>query len=319
MKITELIKKVRKSVVRIHAIYADGEESHGSGFIVDKKGMILTNHHVVIKTHAVVVVFYDGRIDIGRVIFSDPYRDIAFIIVKSRNLRPVKLNFGRYIQAGEEIITIGHPADLPYSVSKGIISYPRRIREQEPNLVHIQYDASSHPGSSGGPLLDLRGTVIGIVTETGMPSRETLNLAVPIYTVKPSMERMMRMLDGRGGKYCHICGETNNFAERYCNKCGSKLLTESQFDDIQRHTKALLKNRVVCRHCNNIDLIDEQTRTCHACGKSLIADNKKQSLAPKARRVICSVCKKLNQADEQYCVNCGVSLRRSRRDGDAQT
>lgn len=323
MNITSVIQRVRKSVVRIYAFYPDGEISQGSGFIVDKRGLILTNHHVVKSKQVAVVVSFDGKIDIGRVIFSDPYRNIAFILGESSKLHPVELNYSHNIKVGEEIITIAHPGDLPYSVSKGIISYPRRIWKGEPNLVHIQYDASSHHGSSGGPLLNLKGKVIGIVCQGGFPGieTETLNLAIPIYTIKPSLDRILNKLDWiKKGKYCPICGENSDFEKRYCFKCGAKLITSSEFDEIQKVVKTIIKNYVVCKHCSNMGVIgDEENLICGLCGKSLIPERKGKTLKQKSGKLICQICKANNRDDQQYCVNCGASLEGSRREAYAQT
>ena len=254
MNITKIIQRARKSVVRIYAdVVGSSGKSEGSGVIIDKSGIILTNHHVVRLNKAVVLVLFDWRIDAGRLIYSDPYRDIALIYMPLTNLVPADLGYSIEINIGEEIIAIGHPEQLPYSVSKGIVSHPARIYTEKPGLVYIQFDASSQPGSSGGPLLNLQGKVIGIVC-SGFG--ETLNLAIPIHAIKPCLLKILNKIDRyKKGNYCHVCGEANDSREKFCQNCGVKLTTRTELEEILRRERIEIKNFVVCKHCDNLNIM----------------------------------------------------------------
>jgi serine protease Do len=158
----------------------------GSGFIIDKKGTILTNNHVVEGADKITVVLNDGRSLPGKVLGTDPKTDIAVVQVKSDgDLPSVKLGDSDKLRVGEWVLAIGSPfgEELQHSVTAGIISAKGRsnvgLADYED---YLQTDAAINPGNSGGPLVNLRGEVIGI--NSAIASRtggyQGIGFAIPI-------------------------------------------------------------------------------------------------------------------------------------------
>ncbi|MCD7895997.1 MAG: Do family serine endopeptidase [Planctomycetaceae bacterium] len=137
----------------------------GSGVIVDAKGYILTNNHVVGDADAIRVILLDGRELPAELIGADPGSDVAVIKINADNLTVATLGDSDAIEVGEWVLAVGNPFGLDFTVTSGIISARGRsgmnILEMED---FIQTDAAINPGNSGGPLVNLKGEVIGINT-----------------------------------------------------------------------------------------------------------------------------------------------------------
>ena len=130
----------------------------GSGFSV-KENIIITNAHVVGYNKKVAVNLYDGTTIKGNVIKIDNEKDLALIKV-DKTITPLSINL-EDLSVGQEVYAIGAPKDMPYTMTKGIISaLDRKIGQN----IYIQIDASVNSGNSGGPLVDDNGNVIGIIT-----------------------------------------------------------------------------------------------------------------------------------------------------------
>lgn len=146
----------------------------GSGMIMDPKGYILTNHHVVGGATKIEVVLSDGRRFPAKLVGTDPKTDLAVIQISARDPLPhVVFGDSDKVEVGEWVVAIGHPRGLDQTVTHGIISAKHRRGITDPNSYQdfMQTDASINPGNSGGPLLNLKGEVIGvnavIVSESG--------------------------------------------------------------------------------------------------------------------------------------------------------
>ena len=155
----EIVENIDASLVQIGATGATGV-GWGSGFIVHADGGIITNAHVVGNNAWVEVWMPDGRTLQGQVVGLDEYLDLAYIKIASRQkVQAVRLGQGPAV--GQDVLAIGFPlGNVSPSVTKGIVSIVFTYADVE----WIQMDASVNPGNSGGPLLDSRGRVIGIVT-----------------------------------------------------------------------------------------------------------------------------------------------------------
>ncbi|MGE3314706.1 MAG: Do family serine endopeptidase [Planctomycetaceae bacterium] len=158
----------------------------GSGFIIDSKGIILTNSHVVRDAEEVRVKLYDGREFIGTDIKTDPRTDVAVIRIDATGLQAVPMGDSEAMQIGDWVLAIGSPFGLDMSVTSGIISAKGRgpgITEREDFL---QTDAAINPGNSGGPLFNLSGEVIGINTaiSTRSGGYDGIGFAIPINMAK---------------------------------------------------------------------------------------------------------------------------------------
>jgi serine protease Do len=139
----------------------------GSGFVIHRNGMILTSEHVVNKALQVTIKLYNGKQCAGRVIWSDPIHDIALIQTNPTiSLPPLPLGSSRNSKVGELVMAIGNPMGLEYSTTTGVISGKNRpvVFSNSDKLFEdiIQTDCAINPGSSGGPLINLNGQVIGM-------------------------------------------------------------------------------------------------------------------------------------------------------------
>jgi serine protease Do len=137
----------------------------GSGVIIDKSGIILTNNHVVAGAGEVTVQLSDGRTFKATDIKTDPETDLAVLRIKGAGSLPfAKLGDSDKLQIGDWVIAVGNPFGLNSTVSAGIVSSMGRELASSKRGSYIQTDAAINPGNSGGPLLNLKGEVVGINT-----------------------------------------------------------------------------------------------------------------------------------------------------------
>lgn len=173
------------------------QRGQGSGFIVDSKGTILTNAHVVNRADRVTVRLKDGRSFDGRVVGVDTVTDLAVISIDAgnTNLPVAPLGDSDRVQVGDWAIAVGNPLGLDNTVTLGIVSTLNRSSAQvgipDKRLDFIQTDAAINPGNSGGPLLNDRGEVIGVNTAIRADANG-IGFAIPINTVKAVSERLAR-------------------------------------------------------------------------------------------------------------------------------
>ena len=170
-------------------------ESFGSGVIIDPKGLILTNHHVVAerKNAAIKVTLPDGNEFEGKIIGTDEKTDIALIRIDADYALPaVPLGDSEKLEIGEGVLAIGNPFGLDGTVTSGIVSAKGRRIGAGPYDNFIQTDASINPGNSGGPLVNHRGEVVGV--NTAIYSRGGGNVgigfAIPINLVKELLPQL---------------------------------------------------------------------------------------------------------------------------------
>jgi len=134
----------------------------GSGFIVDPKGVILTNAHVVADADEVRVKLADRREFKGKVAGIDPVTDIAVVKIDATDLPAVKVGEPSKVRVGEWVLAIGSPFGFENTVTAGIVSATSRSLPEGSYVPFIQTDAAVNPGNSGGPLFNMKGEVIGI-------------------------------------------------------------------------------------------------------------------------------------------------------------
>lgn len=156
----------------------------GSGIIIDSRGYILTNFHVVGGAQQILVRLHDGREIRGRLVGSNPRLDIALVKIASPGLRPATLGDSNQVRVGQWAIAIGSPFGLEQTVTVGVVSaMGRRGLGQSSGGYYIQTDASINPGNSGGPLLDINGNVVGI-NNMILSSGQGIGFAIPINLAK---------------------------------------------------------------------------------------------------------------------------------------
>jgi putative serine protease PepD len=175
--VTQIYERARKGVVEISVTMTSGgdtpfggggtQQAQASGFVYDSDGDIVTNEHVVAGATSVRVKFWNGATYTARVVGSDPSTDLAVVHVDAPSsvLHPLSLGGSSSLDVGEGVVAIGSPFGLEETVTTGIVSALHR-QIQSPNGFAIddaiQTDAAINHGNSGGPLLDLRGQVIGV-------------------------------------------------------------------------------------------------------------------------------------------------------------
>ena len=161
-------------------------EGVGSGFIIDPKGYIVTNNHVVDGADQIQVTLNDGTKFDARIIGRDPKTDLALLKVDSKTPLPfVTLDDSADARVGDWVLAVGNPFGLGGSVNAGIISARGRDIQSGPYDDYLQIDAPINRGNSGGPLFDARGRVIGVNTAIFSPSGGNIGIgfAIPAETV----------------------------------------------------------------------------------------------------------------------------------------
>jgi serine protease Do len=165
------------------------EERQGSGVIVKSTGLILTSYHLVEKAGRIRVTTTDGRTWPAEMVKGDARRDLALIRVKPKTpLKPAPLGNSRGLQVGEWVMAVGNPFGYENTITVGVVSALDRQDVAEGLRVGlVQTDASINPGNDGGPLVNIRGEVVGINTALSTEGRG-INFAVPINEAKSLFE-----------------------------------------------------------------------------------------------------------------------------------
>jgi S1-C subfamily serine protease len=200
--IVNAVEKVSKSVVNIANVRMIQDqlfrvfpvEGVGSGIVVDDRGYILTNNHVVDEAHKLKVTLTDGNVFSGIVVGTDRVTDLAVVKLDSKEALPVAhLGNSDELKTGQIVIAIGNPFGLTGgpTVTAGIVSALNRNLQFENGVLElIQTDAAINPGNSGGPLINTKGEVIGINTAK-MPYAQGIGFAVPIKIAKAIMSDLI--------------------------------------------------------------------------------------------------------------------------------
>jgi Do/DeqQ family serine protease len=180
-------------------------QSLGSGVIVDaKKGLIITNHHVIDQADEIDVRLQDGRELRAELVGSDPETDIAVLRIPAQDLTAVAFGDSDKLRVGDFVVAIGSPFGLSHTVTSGIVSALGRTGlgiEGFENF--IQTDASINPGNSGGPLVDLKGRLVGINTAILAPSGGNVGIgfAIPVGMVHAATDQILKYGEVRRGLF----------------------------------------------------------------------------------------------------------------------
>ena len=177
-------------------ISPDRERSQGSGVIIDKNGLVLTNAHVVERVDNVSVTLADGTNCDGQVLGTDSITDLALVQIKDQtNTNYAALGDSEELEVGDWAIALGTPYGLEKTVTLGIVSSLHRdinsLGFSDKRLDLIQTDAAINPGNSGGPLINSNGQVIGINTLVRSGPGAGLGFAIPINLAKQVSEKLL--------------------------------------------------------------------------------------------------------------------------------
>jgi S1-C subfamily serine protease len=203
-KLSDVIARALPSVVNVRVRSVGDQRGEGSGVIISRNGIILTNNHVVSEASEVKVVFNDDEHEpmFGRVLGVAPDQDIAVIKVDADDLTPMPIARSSNIALGTEVIAIGYPLGLGgATVTRGIISGKGRdIEVQDPSNPLgsqtlekvLQTDAAINPGNSGGALVDMRGQLVGINSAAAQAgAAENVGFAIAIDSAIPTVEHIV--------------------------------------------------------------------------------------------------------------------------------
>jgi S1-C subfamily serine protease len=208
LTVNQVYRKVSAGVVEItvNEVATDApfgqatpQRALGSGFVYDDQGDIVTNNHVVAGASSIQVTFQDGSVYDARVVGTDPSTDLAVIKVDApaSQLHPLTLGDSGALQVGDQVVAVGSPFGLEDTVTSGIVSaLDRRITSPNGFAITnaIQTDAAINHGNSGGPLLDMRGQVVGVTSqiESDSGGNDGIGFAVPSDTVRSVVSQLVQ-------------------------------------------------------------------------------------------------------------------------------
>jgi S1-C subfamily serine protease len=162
------------------------EQSLGTGFVVSPDGLIATNLHVVAGNAAITVTLSDHReFQVVEIWNGDRQRDLVVMRIQAKKLPVIPLGDSNEIRAGDKVVAIGHPLGLEDTVSDGLVS---AIRKLDKSLTVLQITAPIAPGSSGGPIFNDHGEVIGMATAI-MLGGQNINFGVPVSYLKDLLKK----------------------------------------------------------------------------------------------------------------------------------
>jgi S1-C subfamily serine protease len=202
--IGEIYDQTYKGVVRVaagesSAPFGGGQQAQGSGFVLDRNGHVVTNHHVVSGGGTIRVTLWNGNTHRAEVVGEDPSTDLAVLRIDAPagQLVPLELGDSSDVEIGDTVVAIGSPFGLDGTVTSGIVSaLHRQITAPNDFTIRdsIQTDAAINHGNSGGPLLDTRGRVIGVNTQIESESGGNVGIgfAVPSDTVREIARQLIR-------------------------------------------------------------------------------------------------------------------------------
>jgi S1-C subfamily serine protease len=195
--IAEVVEDVLPSVVNVK-VEGFGGQGEGSGVVIDEKGIILTNSHVVAGSTDVQIIFHDGKEEDGKVLGADPDRDLAVVQVDETGLDAIEIGNSSDLRLGDEVVAVGFPLGLGGpTVTKGIVSGEDRTIEADSGFAGIeclvgllQTDAAINPGNSGGALVDRAGRLVGINTAAAGQA-ENIGFAIAIDQALPVIDEIL--------------------------------------------------------------------------------------------------------------------------------
>jgi putative serine protease PepD len=202
----DVVARVLKGVVSVRTTNFDGSRGEGSGVVIGRRGLIVTNNHVVDGARTVRVSFNDGKHQQpvrATVVGTAPARDLAVMRVQLNDLVPVPLGRSSSLRLGDGVIAIGFPLDLGGpTVTQGIVSgLDRAFTPDRGTRLQglVQTDAAINSGNSGGALVDLRGRLVGINTAAARPrDAENVGFAIAIDDARGVIDAIQAKPAGRG-------------------------------------------------------------------------------------------------------------------------
>jgi serine protease Do len=191
--VSELIRRLLSGASGNRSADERAAAALGSGFVIRADGYIVTNRHVIADARVVHVRLTDGRELPATIVGADALTDIALLKVAAGLLPVLRLGSSSAVSVGDPVIAIGNPFGLGQSVSAGIVSARARTLEDDPYIDFLQTDAAINRGNSGGPLVSVDGTVVGVTSAIFSPSGGSVGLgfAIPAETVAAVIAQLL--------------------------------------------------------------------------------------------------------------------------------
>jgi putative serine protease PepD len=194
------IAKVEPAVVELEVTTAQGQQI-GSGVIIDTKGDIVTNYHIVNGEESIVAVLYNGSTEQAQLVGTNAADDLAVVHIQPfANMTVVQIGDSSKLVVGQEVLAIGNPLGITETATKGIVSaLNRSVTESTGTTISnaIQTDAAVNPGNSGGALINLQGQLVGIPTLTAVNTESNtaangLSFAIPSNLVQTVLQQILQ-------------------------------------------------------------------------------------------------------------------------------
>lgn len=249
MNSREIISHYENVIIQIATPY-----STGTGFYLRGANLIITNEHVVRGNKKVVIAGHSFKKQMVPVVYMDTRYDLAFISPpEGHDMPEIEPGTMDDTDEGDRVIAIGHPFDLKYTATQGIIS---SLLHKEGDISYIQHDAALNPGNSGGPLVDQNGRVIGINTFI-IENGNSIGFSLPVYYIAQCLEEFSKG-NGASGVRCasckHISFETGAQSEKYCPSCGAAITLISHIHDYEPYGICQTVEEVISRLGYDVDL-----------------------------------------------------------------
>ena len=220
----EIINQYRPLLVQIASPYQMG----GSGIFLQDHQLVLTNEHLVRDNREVIVEAESIPRQMARVVYTDAYYDIALLRLDTRyELPQVVMDFAGEQPVGAQVLAMGHPFGLRFSSTIGTLSNERR---QQDDYYYYQHDAALNPGSSGGPLVNEAGHLIGINVQD-IEEGQGIGFALPASFIQETLQAYLDKDDKEVAARCFSCRKVIVAAEKdsaYCPNCGAYLTLASE-------------------------------------------------------------------------------------------
>ncbi|MFM2269505.1 MAG: hypothetical protein RL757_2946 [Bacteroidota bacterium] len=206
----------------------------GSGFYLREPNLVITNNHVVEENREVVIEGIGVKRQVVSILYTDERYDLAFLSppLEAENLPNIELSAQNWLREGATVVAVGHPFELKYTFTQGIISNPKHVFN---DLFYIQHDAAINPGNSGGPLFDTNGKVVGVNTAI-IAGANTIGFSLVCDHLH---ETIADYLTGErnSGTRCPACSDlvfdSTVLRDEYCPNCGTKVRLPSKIEDFK--------------------------------------------------------------------------------------
>jgi hypothetical protein len=201
----------------------------GTGFYLKKHGIVITNNHVVSGHKMVSIETQDKEKMTAKVVFLNPIVDLAFLKPSKplEHLPELFLQPAGTLKNMDRVAVLGFPFGMPFTITDGIVSSTKQLMD---GRQFIQTDAAVNPGNSGGPLVNMRGEVVGVTTAK-FTNADNVGFAIPVEDLVSDLESFATNVDMQFSVKCPSCGGLLFEKVEYCPNCGNEIDQETLFDE----------------------------------------------------------------------------------------